>query len=137
MRGLSLSQNATAAVSVNLAGSANIRIDGAIVPGTAFAHGVTITNTGTTTFNGTNTYTGATTISAGTLQLAKTASLYNATTANWTASSIKVSGGGTLALNVGGSGEFSTANVTTLLTNLGGANGGTSGRICLGIIHWI
>ena len=132
LRGLSLSQNATAAVTVTLAGSANIRIDGAIVPGTAFAHGVTITNTGTTTFNGTNTYTGATTISAGTLQLAKTASLYNATTANWTASSIKVSGGGTLALNVGGSGEFSTANVTTLLTNLGGANGGTSGGFASG-----
>jgi autotransporter-associated beta strand protein len=71
MRGLSLSQNATTAVSVKLEGSANIIIDGAIVPGTAFAHGITIqNNTGTTTFNGTNTYTGATTVSSGaTLQI--------------------------------------------------------------------
>jgi autotransporter-associated beta strand protein len=69
LRGLSLSQNSTAAVSATLAGSANVLIDGAIVPGSAFAHGVTITNTGTTTFNGTNTYTGATSISAGTLAL--------------------------------------------------------------------
>jgi autotransporter-associated beta strand protein len=75
--------------------------------------------------NGTNTYTGATTISDGTLQFAKQVSLYNNNTAGtgWVAANIKVASGGTLALNVGGTGEFDTTNVTTLLTNLGGANG--------------
>ena len=66
--GLSLSQR-TIATTTTLAGTANISIEGAIVPGTAFAHGLTITNTGTTTLSGNNTYTGATTISAGTLEI--------------------------------------------------------------------
>ncbi|NDG71091.1 MAG: hypothetical protein EBY32_07245, partial [Proteobacteria bacterium] len=87
---------------------------------------------GILTLSGNNTYTGSTTISAGTLQLATTTSLYNGASANWTSSNIKASGGGTLALNVGGTGEFSTANITTLLANLGGANGGTSGGFASG-----
>ena len=39
------------------------------------------------------------------------------------AADIVVANTGTLALNVGGGGQFTTGNVTTLLTNLGGANG--------------
>ena len=66
MGGLTLSGNTTAAVTVTLAGTANLGITGAIVNGQAFANGVTITNTGTTTFSGNNTYTGSTTILAGT-----------------------------------------------------------------------
>jgi autotransporter-associated beta strand protein len=95
--------------------------------------GYAISGTGTVTklgagaqaLSGTNTYTGATTISAGTLQFAKEVSLYNNNTAGtgWTAANIVVGNGGTLALNVGGTGEFTTGDVTTLLTNLGGANG--------------
>jgi len=71
-------------------------------------------------------YTNTTLFRSGTLQIARTSALYNATAASWTAANIKVTGG-TLALNVGGSGEFTAANVTTLLANLGGANGGTAG----------
>ncbi len=78
---------------------------------------------GTLTLSGANLHTGATAISAGTLQFAKTASLYNSTTASWTAANISVASGATLALNVGGFGEFTTGNVTTLLTNLGGLGG--------------
>ena len=78
---------------------------------------------GTWVLTGNKTYTGTTTINAGTLQFAKTASLYNATTASWTASNIIVNSGATLALNVGGTGEFTTGNVTSLLTNLGGLGG--------------
>ena len=95
--------------------------------------GYAISGTGTVTklgagaqaLSGTNTYTGATTISAGTLQFAKEVSLYNNNTAGtgWTAANIVVGNGGTLALNVGGTDEFTTTDVTTLLTNLGGANG--------------
>ena len=79
---------------------------------------------GTLTLTGTaNTAFGVTTVSAGTLQFGKQLSLYNNTPAGWTASNIRVASGATLALNVGGSGEFTTGDVTTLLTNLGGLGG--------------
>lgn len=61
---------------------------------------------------------GSTTVSGGTLIVPLTASLYGGTTASWTAANLNVLTGGTLALNVGGAGEFTTTNVTTLLTNL-------------------
>ncbi len=84
---------------------------------------ITKTGSGTQTLTGTNTYKGLTTVTAGTLQFAKTVSLYNSTTASWTAANISVANSGTLSLNVGGTDEFATDKVTTLLTNLGGANG--------------
>ena len=87
---------------------------------------MTKVGSGTLTLTGANTYTGNTTISSGTLQFAKQTSLYNGTNASWTAANIKVASGGTLALNVGGASEFSTGNVTTLLTNLGGLGGAVS-----------
>jgi autotransporter-associated beta strand protein len=57
-------------------------------------------------------------VQAGTLKLAVTSALDNGTTANWTAAKIAVASGATLAFNVGGTNEFTTGNVTTLLTNL-------------------
>lgn len=95
---------------------------GSIVNG-ASGMNLTKSGAGTQILSGTNSYTGSTTISAGTLKFAKTASLYSGTTGDWTAANIKVGNTAVLALNVGGTGEFSTGNVTTLLTNLGGANG--------------
>lgn len=80
---------------------------------------------GLTTLSGTNTYTGPTTISAGTLLFAKEVSLYNNVSANWTAANITVNSGGTAAFSVGGTGEFTTTDVTTLLTNL--VSGSTAG----------
>jgi autotransporter-associated beta strand protein len=87
---------------------------------------------GTTTLTAANSYAGKTTISGGMLQFAKATSLYNGNTGNWSAANIAVGSSGTLALNVGGTGEFTTANVTTLLTNLGGANGTTSNGLAAG-----
>lgn len=77
------------------------------------------TGSGNLVLTGASTYTGITTVTnAGILRFAKTAALYNGDTAQWTAANLTVNTGATVAFNVGGAGEFTTANVTTLLTNL-------------------
>ena len=65
--------------------------------------------------SGNNSYTGETFVN-GMLEFATTNSLYNGNTANWTANNITVSNG-VLMFGVGGAGQFSTSNITTLLTN--------------------
>ena len=109
---------------LNLTGSntgANL-ISSAIGDGSG-AIAITKGGAGTWTLSGTNTFTGNIRVDVGILQFTKTASLYNSIDTNWTAAKIRVSNGGTLAVNVGGTGEFTTGNVTTLLGNLGGVNG--------------
>jgi autotransporter-associated beta strand protein len=83
----------------------------------------TKTGAGTQILTGTNTYTGKTSILAGTLQFGKSASLYNATPASWTAANLAVKSGATAAFNVGGTGEFTAADILQL-SALGGATGG-------------
>lgn len=61
-------------------------------------------------------------VDAGTLQFATQVSLENNQTARWTALKVPVASGATVAFNVGGTGEFTTGNVTTLLTNLLGGS---------------
>ncbi|MEK7949883.1 autotransporter-associated beta strand repeat-containing protein [Luteolibacter soli] len=78
---------------------------------------------GTLTLGGTNTYTGVTTVNEGTLRLNKRLSLYNGTTAQWTASNIVVLSPSELSLRVGGSGEFTSADVAAL--NKGGFEAGS------------
>ncbi len=76
----------------------------------------------TLTLSGTNTFTGTTTVGAGVLEFTAPGALYNATTANWTASNIKATNNGTLSLVYGGSG-FSAADVAIIAalgTNTGG-----------------
>jgi autotransporter-associated beta strand protein len=120
--GLSLSQNPSAAANVTLSGNANITIDGAIVPGTAFAHGLVIASTGTTTFNGVNTYNGTTTLNAGgTLVLANSSALGGTANGTTVASgaSLQLAGGITIgaeALSLSGNG---TANNGALRNNSG------------------
>lgn len=89
----------------------------------------TVTKNGASrwTLSGTNNYTGLTTVNAGTLQFGNQVSLYNGTEGSWTAANINVKSGATLALNVGGTGQFSTGNVTTLLTNLAASSSATNG----------
>jgi autotransporter-associated beta strand protein len=82
---------------------------------------------GTQVLSGSNSYSGATTVSTGMLQFGKAASLYGGTTANWTATNIRTGSGATLAFSVGGTDEFTTGNVTTLLTNLANSTSVTNG----------
>jgi autotransporter-associated beta strand protein len=71
---------------------------------------------GTQVLGGTNTYRGNTLVSVGTLQFAKQVSLYNnGAAATWNSTNINVNSGATMAFNIGGSGEFTNANIVSLL----------------------
>jgi autotransporter-associated beta strand protein len=114
---------------LTLTGAGNGSLAGSIhtIAGT-----LTKSGNGTWTLSGANTYTGTTTVSNGTLQFAKASSLYNGTTASWTAANITVASGATAAFNVGGAGEFTSANIDTLkglgtTTSNGFANGSSLG----------
>lgn len=63
-------------------------------------------------------YTGIISITGGTARFSTTNSLYNGNTASWTNTKIVVNTGATFAINVGGTNEFTTSDVSTLLTNL-------------------
>ncbi len=84
---------------------------------------------------GINNYTGTTTVNTngGVLQFNNRTSLYNANTANWTAANIDVKSGGTLAVNVGGTGQFTTSDLDTLRANLSAGSGGFEAGAALGI----
>jgi len=96
--------------------------------------GLTKFGTGTLTLNQTNTYTGGTAVSAGTLQFAKILSMP-------VTGAVAVGTGTTLAVNVGGNGEWTTGTsgngtIGGLLAGLGGQSGGTvgyTGNVTLGI----
>jgi len=80
-------------------------------------------DTGIATLSGTNTYAGITTVNDGRLQFGKQASLYNNTPASWNDTNIIVDSGATLAFNVGGTGEFTAANIDALAALGTGAGG--------------
>jgi endo-1,4-beta-xylanase len=77
--------------------------------------------TGTQTFSGTTSFRGATTINGGALHFSKAISLYAGVAADWVKTKITVNNGCTIAFNVGGTNEFTTELMTTLLSGLGGA----------------
>jgi autotransporter-associated beta strand protein len=77
---------------------------------------LTKTGAGTVTLAGANTYT-ATVVSAGILLHAKPSALYNGDVGSWTKEKITVLNGGTLAFNIGGTGEFTVEDVVTTLRN--------------------
>jgi autotransporter-associated beta strand protein len=137
--GGSVTSNATAAGTstltingTNAGATNNTSFAGSISNGATVSLAVTKTGSTTQTLSGTNSYTGKTTISGGTLQFGKQVSLYNNTPATWTDTNIQVDGGAMLALNVGGTGEFTASDVATLAA-LGTGSGGfkTTSRIGL------
>ena len=69
---------------------------------------LTQNGTGTLTLSGVNTYTGGTTVSAGTLQFANTSALT-------LTGPLTVASGATAAFNVGGTGEFTSAGIASVL----------------------
>ena len=94
--------------------------------------GITKSGTDTLVLSSTNTYAGATTITAGTLKFAKRGSLYGGDTAQWTDSNLIVNSGATLALNVGGTDEFTAADLD-IFNALGSASGGFKSGSAWGI----
>lgn len=96
---------------------------GSIVQGGTGTIALTKSGTGTQILSGTNSYTGKTTISGGVLKFGKQVSLYNNNSASWTDTNIQVDSAAVLALNVGGTGEFTSSDVAAL-TALGTATGG-------------
>jgi fibronectin-binding autotransporter adhesin len=90
--------------------------------GGANALGVFKQGDGTLVLSGANTYTGSTTITRGALQFAQRTSLYGGDTALWTASKLIVLGG-SVRLNVGGAGEFTSSDVAAIAA-LGTSTGG-------------
>jgi fibronectin-binding autotransporter adhesin len=78
---------------------------------------------GALSVSGINTYAGVTTIANGMLHLGQRTSLYNANTARWTPTNIKIAPGTALALNVGVLGEFTTADLD-IIAAMGSASGG-------------
>jgi autotransporter-associated beta strand protein len=86
----------------------NSNLNGAVIStGTLTKQGL-----GTLVLSGTNTHTGTVSVTGGVLQAARIASLPEAATP----ASITVAPGATLAVNVGGAGEFGTSEVTSLQT---------------------
>lgn len=96
--------------------SGSLILSGAI--SSSATNAIVAAGTGVTILSGTNNYTGTTSVTGGTLQFSKPAALYNSTSASWTAANLSVSSGASLAFNVGGASDFTTGNISTILTNL-------------------
>ena len=77
-----------------------------------------IINQGVVSLYGANTYTGPTTILQGTIAVKKAMALYHADWTQWTPANIIVKKAAKLSLSAGGPGEFTGAQVGTLLKNI-------------------
>ena len=115
--------NLAAVTTITVGGNANSSIATNTITSVISGAGTSLTKAGvgTLVLSGANTYTGSTLVTLGTLQFTNKAALYSGNTADWINTKISVSSAATLAVNVGGTGEFGTTDVTTLLTGIGGA----------------
>ncbi|MES2920381.1 MAG: autotransporter-associated beta strand repeat-containing protein [Verrucomicrobiota bacterium] len=94
-----------------------------LVSDSAGTNSVTKDGAGTLIFSGTNTYVRPITVNAGTMKFAKTVSFYGNVVNTANAAKLTVNSGATGAFNIGGTGEFSEANIITIL----GASNGSVG----------
>jgi fibronectin-binding autotransporter adhesin len=110
----------TLAGSTTLAGNSTISVTGNLtISGNMTGSGGLIkTGSAVVPVSGTNNYTGTTTINGGGLTFTKAVSLYNADSAQWTKSNIIVNSGGSLIVKIGGTGEFTTTQASTIFGNL-------------------
>jgi autotransporter-associated beta strand protein len=90
---------------------------------------LTKVGTGTQKISGNNTYSGGTNINLGTLQFGQTVSMP-------LTGAVAVNNGATLAVNVGGSGEWTNSSVVTDPASIGGLIVGTGGRGTLNQVTW-
>jgi fibronectin-binding autotransporter adhesin len=88
---------------------------------------VTKDGAGTLLFSGSNTFTRPIAVNAGTMKFAKTVSFYGGSVNSTSATKLTVASGATGAFNVGGTGEFSEANITTMLSASNGTVGFKTG----------
>jgi fibronectin-binding autotransporter adhesin len=99
---------------------------GSVISDNGSATALNKSGAGAVVLSGANSYTGATNVLGGTLQFAKQVALYNNNNGSWTTpGNINVSNGATLALNVGGAGEFTPTDVGTLAGLSGFQSGST------------
>ena len=103
-------------------GAGNVVVTSPIQNGVGTPLAIVKNGTGTTTLSdapGSAFYTGTTTVNSGTLEFGQETALYNATTSQWTNSNITVANGAVFALAVGGTGQFTTSDLTTLFSTSG------------------
>lgn len=96
------------------------------------ASSITKNGTGSVILSTANPLTGPTTINAGAIRFTKQVALYNNTPSSWTATNLVVASGATAVFSVGGTGEFTSANIDTL-KGLGTASGGFKSGSFLGL----
>ncbi len=103
---LTISGTITGASALTLGGAGNIAVTGNIATG---AGTLIKDGSGIATLSGTNSYSGATTVNAGILTFSQTSAKGSNT--------VTAGAAGTIGLGVGGTGDYSSANVTSLFAN--------------------
>lgn len=104
----------------------------AFTPRLTGAMSVSHVGVGTTILSSNNSFSGPIAVTAGTLQFAKTVAMYQGGTASWTAANLTTGSGATMAVNVGGVGEFASSNLD-LLKGLGTGSSGFAAGSFLGL----
>ncbi|MES2920172.1 MAG: autotransporter-associated beta strand repeat-containing protein [Verrucomicrobiota bacterium] len=87
---------------------------GDISPAAGATAALAKTNASSLTLSGENTYTGPTRVLGGSLIFGQRLSLYDGTTASWTAANLIASSGAALGFRAGGAGEFTDAEIDTM-----------------------